>query len=159
MAANSPLAVEHLFERSHCYHMIIALDPRVLLVTHIGRIVAGVNGADMIDDRVQRETKVAIGIVFLGHKGRHIELDGKLNERRYFAINQCRMLETLQMERDDAGQGAQAKLFGGLLVRFAGGAFDFGRRAEMLGTRIALQAVNQRLRRDAAVRGCLAEIQ
>lgn len=79
--ANSPLAVEHLLERCHCYHMIIALDPRVLLMSHIGRIVPGIDGAHVIDNGIQGEPKVPIGIVLLGHKGRHIELNGKLNKR------------------------------------------------------------------------------
>lgn len=69
------------------------------------------------------------------------------------------MLEALQVERHDAGQSAQAELFGGLLIRFAGGAFDFGRRSEMLGPCIALQAIDQRFRCDAAMRCRLPEIQ
>lgn len=78
---HSPLAIEHLFERCHRYHMIIALDPRILLMAHIGRVVACVDGADMIDHRIEREPKVAIGILLLGHERRHIELHGELYER------------------------------------------------------------------------------
>jgi len=68
--------------------MIIALDPRVLLVPHIRRIVAGVDGAHMIDHGVQREPEVAVGVLLLRHKGRHVELHGELNERGDLAIDQ-----------------------------------------------------------------------
>jgi len=122
--------------------MIIALDPRVLLVPDIRRIVSGVDGAHMIDHGVQGEPEVPIGVLFLRHKWRHIELHGKLNERGDLAIDQSGVLEAFQVEGDHAGQSAQAKLFGGLLVGLAGGALDFGSRSEVLGASIPLQAVD-----------------
>lgn len=122
--------------------MIIALNPRVLLMPHVRRIVSRVDGAHMIHNGVQREPEVTVGILFLGHKRRHIELDGELDKRGNLAIDQSRVLETFQMEGNNAGQSAQAKLFGGLLIGFASGTLDFRRRTEMLGSCIPLQAVD-----------------
>lgn len=63
------------------------------------------------------------------------------------------------MERHHAGQSAQAELFGGLLVGFAGRALDFGRRSEMLGPSVPLQAVYQRFWSNTTMRCCFAQVQ
>lgn len=147
------LAVQHLLQRGSRDNVIVALHPHVLLVAYVGRVMARLQRSNVIDDRVERipEIAVAVVVVVLGHERRHIEFGGKRNECGDLLVHQTGMFEALQVETGDDRQGAHRQLLGRLLVRFAGGAFDFGARSEVFGPRESLQAVDQRLGRTAAV--------
>lgn len=89
-----------MFECRLGYDVIVTFHPNVFVVSNVGGVVADVESADVIDDRVQRVPAVAADaiVVSLGHERRHIEFGGKRYECGNFLIHRAGMLEAFQMK-------------------------------------------------------------
>lgn len=139
--------------------MVVTLDPAILLVAHVRRVVASVQRAHVVDDGVQGVGKVAEPVTLLGHERGHVQLRRERYEGRDLLVDQTRVLEALQVEAGHDGQRAHGQLLRRLLVALAGVALDLGTAAQVLGPREPFQAVEQRLGRPTAGMVRLAQVQ
>lgn len=128
-------------------------------MTHVRRVMASVQAAHVVDDRIQRVREIAEPVTLLGHERRHVQFRGERDERGDFLVDQTRVLEALQVETRHNRHGPHRQLLRGLLVALARAALDLGTAAQMLGPSEPFQAVDQRLRWSTACVMRFAQVQ
>lgn len=134
----SPFRIQNLLKRSPRDHVIIALVPEILLLAHVGRVMAHMYGtSDVIYHSKQgvsvvgRDRKRRLRAA---HERRHVQhfregdRSGHLRhlktrrsalEPPRFRTHLFRVLEPLQVEADDDRERLQGQLLGGFLGRLA----------------------------------------
>ena len=117
------LAVEDVLYRGRQYLVIIAVKPKVGVLSDVGGVVARVQRPDVVDDGEQDVLVVPVRLLHsvpaAGDEGRHVNDLGEVHPGGDLLVKSRGVFKPFQMERGHHRQFLESQLLGALLVPVA----------------------------------------